>query len=181
MSSIAAAFAASFSTNDSMAAVYNCWACSPIREMMPRNLGSSVVAIDAPRRLADVAHQVGRSLDVGDHLHQRDHLAKVGGHRRLQREDPVAVLLEVERAGVDLVVTLDDVVGALEVAVEQHRGRSRDQLGDGCGEAHQLGACVLEIVVEALAKFVHQQSCNVITRAFRSMDVSHRLETVVGK
>ena len=86
-----------------------------------------LVAVDAPRRLADVAHQVGRALDVGDHLQQGDDLAKVAGHRRLQGEDPVAVLLEVERPGVDLVVALDDVVGALEVAVEQHGGCSRDR------------------------------------------------------
>ena len=45
-----------------------------------------------------------RPLDVGDHLQQGDDLAEVAGNRRLQRQDPVAVLFEVERAGVDLVV-----------------------------------------------------------------------------
>ena len=58
---------------------------------------------------------------------QRDHLAELARHRRLQREDLVAVLLEVERAGVDLVVAADDVVGPLEVAVEQDGGGARDR------------------------------------------------------
>ena len=124
--------------------------------MMPRSFGSRSCAVDAPRRLADVAHQVGRALDLGDHLQQGDDLAQVAGHRRLQGEDPVAALLEVERAGVDLVVALDHVVGALEVAVEQHRGGPRDRLGDRRGEPHQLGARLVEIVVEALAQLVHQ-------------------------
>ena len=85
------------------------------------------------------------------------------------------MLLEVERAGVDLVVALDDVVGALEVAVEQHGGRARDRLGDGGGEAHEFGACIVEVVVESLAQFVHQRAPAhfVITRAFRSHGRDH--------
>jgi len=61
------------------------------------------------------------------------------------------VLLEVERSGIDLVVTLDDVVSAFEITIEQHCGCSGDQLGDRSGKAYQLGTSIVEVVVEALA------------------------------
>ena len=86
-----------------------------------------------PRSFADVAYQVCRTFDVGDHLHQCDDLSKVTGHRSLEGEDPVAVLLEVERSGIDLVVTLDDVVSAFEITIEQHCSCSGNQLGDRRG------------------------------------------------
>ena len=66
------------------------------------------------------------------------------------------MLLEIERARIDLVVALDDVVGAFEVAVEQHRRCPRDRFGHRSGEPDQFGAGVLEIVVESLPQLVHQ-------------------------
>jgi hypothetical protein len=56
------------------------------------------------RRLADVADEIVGPFDVGDHLEQGNHLTQVAGNRSLQRQDPVAVLFQVEGAGVDLVV-----------------------------------------------------------------------------
>ena len=51
-------------------------------------------------------------------------------HRRLEGEDLVAALLELDDARVDLVVAVDEVVGTLEVAVEQHRRATGDDLHD---------------------------------------------------
>ena len=36
-------------------------------------LGVELVAVDAAGRLADVDHQVGGALDLGDHLHSGEH------------------------------------------------------------------------------------------------------------
>ena len=60
---------------------------------------------------------------------------QVARHRRLQREHVVAALLELARLRVDLVVAVDQVVGALEVAVEQHLGRPGDRLDDASPRA----------------------------------------------
>ena len=120
-------------------------------------------------------HQIVRPLDVRDHLQQCDDLTEVAGDRSLQREDAIAVLLEVERTGIDLVVALDDVVGTLEVAVEQHRGGSRDRLRHRRREPNQLGAGVVEIVVEALAQLVHQPNLPV---TYCSVRVSSGVEKI---
>src|SRR6478735_7614207 len=120
-------------------------------------LGVELVAPDPPGRLADVGAEVGRPLDLGDHPHQRHDHAQVGGHRRLQGDQPVAALLEIDRAGIDLVVAADQVVGTLEVAVEQDRRRPGDQLRDGGGEVGQLAASVLQLLMEALAQLLGHQ------------------------
>ena len=52
--------------------------------------------------------------------------AQVAGHRLLEGEELVAALLDVEGQRVELVVALDELLGPVQVAVEQHRGAPRD-------------------------------------------------------
>ena len=82
--------------NASMAAANSC--CGLLAHLCDdaAQLRVEVVAVDAPRRLADVAARSAAALDLGDHLQQREHLAQVAGDRRLQREDLDAVLLELD-------------------------------------------------------------------------------------
>ena len=148
--------AASFSTNASIAADVQLLRLLAHAADDAAQLRVEVVAVDATRGLADVAQQIGAALDLGDHLQQRDHLAQLAGHRRLEREDPDALLLEVDAALVDLLVAADEVLGAFQVAVEQHRGGARDQLDDQCSQPRQLVAGRLELVVVGLAQLVHQ-------------------------
>ena len=73
--------------------------------------------------------QIGGALDVGDHLAGA---RRPGGDRwppapAGRGSDSSAP--QVERSGIDLVVALDDVVGALQVAVQQHRRGPWDGLG----------------------------------------------------
>ena len=92
------------------------------------------MAVDPPRRLADVHGEVGRSFDLGDDAHRRDDPAEIAGNGRLQGEQLVARLVELERLGVDLVVGEDHQLGALEVLGEEDLRRPRDALGDPGGE-----------------------------------------------
>ncbi len=88
-----------------------------------------VVAVDATRSLGDVRAEIGRTLDVGDDLDPTDEPAKIRRDRLLQRDLTEAELLEFARAAVVLLVTEDEVLGALEVAREQDLGGAWDQLG----------------------------------------------------
>ena len=74
-------------------------------------MGIEVVSVDPARRLADVDAQVGGALDLGDDLDRRDDSAKVTRHRRLERDDAEARLLEFERLGVDVGVAEEHVLG----------------------------------------------------------------------
>ena len=88
------------------------------------------MAVDAPRRFADVHGEVGRALDVGDDPQRGHDTAQVAGDRRLQREQLVAALFQLEGLGVDGIVAEDHVLGALEVLAEQDLRGMLDVLGD---------------------------------------------------
>jgi hypothetical protein len=49
-------------------------------------------------------------------------LAKVARHRRLERDQLVDPLLDLDRPGIDLVVGTNDVLRTLQIAVEQDGG-----------------------------------------------------------
>ena len=102
-----------------MAATKSARACSLIRVMSPRRRGSRpwpYIRRAALQMLT--ARSAERSISATI-LTAGDQRAQVDRHRRLQRHHPVALLLEVDGPGIDLVVRGDQVVGALEVAVEE--------------------------------------------------------------
>ncbi len=65
----------------------------------PAQLGIEVVPVDPARRLADVAAQVGRALDLGSQLEHRCDLAQIARHRRLERQQHDRLLLQVRGLG----------------------------------------------------------------------------------
>jgi hypothetical protein len=78
------------------------------------------------------------------------------------------MLLEVEGARVNLVVATNDVVGALEVAVEEHCGLTGDALGHRRRKANQFGLRFAEIGVERTPQFLHQPNLPVMYCSVRS-------------
>ena len=118
----------------------------------PAQARIELVAVDPSRRLADVDGEVGGALDLGDDAHRRDDPAEVAGDRRLQGEQLVARVLELERLGVDLVVGEDHQLGALEVLGEQDLGRPGDRLGHPGGELGDPVTQVVELLVERPAQ-----------------------------
>ena len=77
-------------------------------------------------RLGDVDHEVAGALDLRGQPDRGDDGPQVAGHRLLQGEHLVAALLDVEGERVELVVALDEGLGAAEVVVEQDLGAARD-------------------------------------------------------
>ena len=71
-------------------------------------------------RLGDVDQRSAERSISDDHPHAAMSWRRSLATGCLQREERVAALLDVEAARVDLVVAVDELVGALEVAVEQH-------------------------------------------------------------
>ena len=63
---------------------------------------------------------------------------------------------------VDLVVGTDQLVGSLEVAVQEHGRGARNRLDDGGGEPHESRAGLVELVMETLPQFVHQPNLPVM-------------------
>ena len=111
-----------------------------------------LVAVDPSRGLADVDGEIGGAFDLGDDAHRRDDSSKVAGDWRLQGEQLVAGLVELERLGVDLVVGEDHQLGALEVLGEEDLRRPRDALGHPGGELGDALAKLVELVVERPAQ-----------------------------
>ncbi len=124
-----------------MAATYSACACSAIFVMRPRRRGSSACPYS---RRAALQMLTARSADrsISPTILTADtSWPELDRHRRLEGHDPVDLLLQVEGLGVDLVVGGDQVVGTLEVAVEQDarwpagwpRSPSRPGARSGCG------------------------------------------------
>ena len=115
-------------------------------------------SVEAPRPLADVHGEVAGALDLADHLDRGHDLPEVAGHRCLQREQLVALLLELDAPGVDLVVGADQVLGALEVTVEQHLRRPRDRLETLAATLCDSLSDLVELLVELLAKIIGHET-----------------------
>ena len=125
------------------------------------------MAVDPPCRLADVDGEVGGALDLGDDAHRRDHPTEVAGDGRLQGEQLVARLVELERLGVDLVVGKDHQLGALEVLGEEDVGRPRDALGHLGRELGDAFAQLVELGVERSAQVASGIRSDTLVREWR--------------
>ena len=76
-------------------------------------------SVEAPCRLGDVHHEVAGALDLRREADRGDHRAHVARHRLLAGQDREAALLDVEGEGVDLVVTVDELLRGGQVEVQR--------------------------------------------------------------
>jgi hypothetical protein len=111
------------------------------------------VRIQASGRLRDVHHEVGTALELVRHAHHGDEESQVGGERLLAREQQERAVLDGVRQFVDDVVGLDDLFRGIQVAVEQRLRTTGDRLRGESGEADDVGAQLVEPLVERLARF----------------------------
>ena len=73
--------------------------------------------------------------------------------RLLTRQQQERAVLDGVGELVDDVVGFDDILGRVEVAVEQRRGTAGDGFGGERGEPDDVGAQLVEALVERLAGF----------------------------
>ncbi len=88
------------------------------------------MTVDPASGFADVHAQVGRAFHVGDDLDRRHDGAEIDRHRSLKGDDPETRLLQLDGLDVVCVVAQDDVLRALEIAVEEDVGHPGHELGD---------------------------------------------------
>ena len=81
---------------------------------------------DPPGNLAQVGHQIGRTLEFGRHLHDHNRMTQFARHRSVKSHQTDALLFEGDRAGVILVVSEDLILSTLHVLFEKNRRRPAD-------------------------------------------------------
>ena len=99
-----------------------------------------------------------------------DELAQVAGHRRLERDQLVAALLELERPGVELVVGDGSRTRRLRGPARAGSRSPWDRLGDRGRQLHELVTHVLEMLWKLLrsGSSAHQPNRPVTYASVRS-------------
>ena len=102
--------------------------------------------------LGDVLGIVADALDHARNLERRDDVAKVARHRRAKRDqlDRAALGLDLER--VELLVVLDDLRGALEVALDEAAHRFADRMFGKAAHLADERAQAIDVFVERLER-----------------------------
>jgi len=100
--------------------------------------------------LGDVFGVIANALDHARNLERGDDIAQVAGHRRAQRDqlDRAALGLDLER--VELLVVLDDPLGAFQVAIDEAAHRFADGVLGQPAHLADERAQPIEILVEGL-------------------------------
>lgn len=117
-------------------------------------LGQYVLGVPAAHGLGDVQREVAHSFQVAGGVDRGEDDPQVGRHRGLQRQSGVGAVLGDRAQAVDSGVVSDDVLGELEIALEQ-RGR-RLLHGRRDDRAHR-GEVVAELAELFLEGFPHSQ------------------------
>ena len=94
--------------------------------------------VEAAGRLGDVHHEVGAALELVGDAHHRHEESQIGGERLLAGEQEEGAILDRVRELVDHVVGFDDLLGRVEVAVEQRLRAAGDLFGGEGGETDHV-------------------------------------------
>ena len=107
-------------------------------------------SLEQRHALGDILGIVADPLDHAGDLQRGDDVAQVAGHRRAQRDqlDGAPLGLDLER--VELLVVLDDLGGAVEVALHQAAHRLADRMFGQAAHLADERAQPVEVLVERL-------------------------------
>src|SRR5690606_8958526 len=122
--------------------------------------------VPQPRQLRHVLGEVAGALQVRGHAQRRDDDAQVGGDRLLPGQQGDGPRLQLVLQLVHLLVALDDVLGQLQVGVEDGRRGAPDRRPDQPGHLHQTVADRIQFLV---VRVPHQGSSHACLRGSRSL------------
>ncbi len=121
----------------------------------PRSFGSSACAVDPPGRLADVAAQVGRPLDLRCELECRGQVAQVAGHRLPGARAGATRRSSMSTARASISSSPRSTYSAPSRSCCSRMSVTRgDQLDHRCAQPGDLVADRVEIVVELVSQIV---------------------------
>ena len=132
--------------------------------------------------LGEVLRVVADPFEVGVHLHGRDDEAEIDGDGRVEREDALALVVDLEFERVHLVVALADALGEVEVARAEGVDGVGELLVDDVGHLDEEVPEELQLIVQGamgLHKFGVALACG-SGRCARGRPV-HRVHRVRGK
>ena len=115
-----------------------------------KDVGESGIRLDIGdelRELRDRHAAVARALEQEVDVDHRQQEPQIAGHRRLQGEQRLDLLLDREEMAVDLVIERDHLVGKLAVALLKRARRAVDGAQDALPHLLQLGLDLPECVV----------------------------------
>src|SRR5450759_2782171 len=133
--------------------------------------GLRTVAVGgAARGLGDVDREVAHALHVHRDVRERVQEAQVASDRELCSHDLERVLLDRQRAVIDLVVTGDDLLGGLQVALDERLDRQPCLVDDETADRYDLRLQFLQFRPEA---FTHRLCAFPLLASHRPLRPGH--------
>ena len=122
-------------------------------------VGQHGLGVPAPGGLRDVQREVAHALDVARAVDRGDDDAQVGGHRGLQGQQGERLFLGAVAELVDAHVLGDDLLGQVQVDLQQRPRGLRHRLGHLIAHAREARGQLVELVLVGVAHAPRVVAC----------------------